>query len=305
MPETGWKLATGWRSKAEMDTTPGFDLGNFPRQGDQGVGRDWMRPDNESDIVERAATTVDSLTNARFGYGEAYFRWRLRALTPLMVRYLENTIFGSAFYAKVTTRGFNRATGEFEYYNALAHFEPRESHTAAAGGYDLYTINFVEAVEAPDGPRINVEKNAFSPIFTVGAMNAFAIGISNVGSADTYGDTTFSDEIPTSTEFVSISGSGWAFEYSTDDGETWSGTVPSPASDTTNVRGTYSGTIATGGNASTILMFVEPQAAGTISNTAEADTEGNLTPGGSSDTVEVDVEGSAWSSGFDFGFGNS
>jgi hypothetical protein len=140
---SGYRLGTGSIALASFTDT--YAIESFPVQADQG-GRKWIRPDNEADIVEQAEELVVGMSQFVGSYGYVNFTWRLRVLTPLMVKYILDTFFsGSDFNADVTVRTFNRASNAWVTYWAVAQRQLyREGATPAAGGYDEFVIDFVK-----------------------------------------------------------------------------------------------------------------------------------------------------------------
>lgn len=151
MALSGFRLAPGTLTVAQMDAgVATYAIENFPRQNDQPIGLDWMRPGNDSDVLDPFAEFVDSLSAKRGGFGRVIIIWMLRALTPLMVVHLRTTFFNSTdLYGDVTARTWNRQTGAWEYYNARAVWPSvRSDATPAIGGYDPFRLEMSRGVAA-------------------------------------------------------------------------------------------------------------------------------------------------------------
>lgn len=282
---TGFWLAAGHISKAAMSEAS-HDIGLFPRQSDQYVGRDWLRPDNDADVVEYGSL-VDALDGSRHQYGGTEWKWKLRVLTPGMVKYIEDTFFSSGRSSNVTVRNYDRSTGTWTIYHAIMRYEPRESFELAGGGFDRYTVSFIDGVEATEGPDLTINK-AHSGNFTQGVDGTFSILVENAGDAATHADIVVTDALPAELDLVSASGTSWTVTYSTD-GTTYSGTPPDPISDTTHVRLTYTSAVAAGGAAPVISLVVNANTTGDIDNTASVTTAGDTDTDNNSDTDTVTV----------------
>lgn len=304
MPAIGWMIAQGYKSIAEMDTlTATADIGNFAIQSDQDVGRDWMRPDNESDIFEQEAALIDAVDGSRAGYGGHEWTWKLRILSPKMVAYIENAVFSGGRSSPVTIRQpLDRATGASVTKNAMAQYHRRADHDPQGGGFDLYVISFIDGEDAPDGPDVTPNVS-HSGNFTIGASNYWTITVSNVGDAATFADVVVVITIPTNCDFESVSGTGWTAEYSDNNQSSWSASPPAPLSDTTDVRLTYTDTIDVDEDAPDIILTVQPQTGTSADLTADVTTSGDTNNANDSDTDATTVAGSPFSSAFSSAFG--
>ncbi len=150
----GFFITTGWVSQEALYVV-GLKIENFPIQSDQDTGRQWFRPGNDADILSTAYT--QDLDKRRYSYGRAGWLWSLNVLSPKMTDYIFTTIFDSKYNAKVTVQTYNRSTGAWEIYNAMARFPNlREEAKPAAGGYHEFAIKFSRAVIAPVGPEISM-----------------------------------------------------------------------------------------------------------------------------------------------------
>lgn len=140
---TGWMLAVGWLDANTFVADEANDIGNFPRQADMVVGRDWFRPGNESDVITYPEFVVD-LAYGKGSFGGAEWKWHLRMLTPLMSKYLKTNFFVNQWFTECTVRTFNREGG-WEVYHAIAH-RPNPADLELEGGGYKYSIPFVEGV---------------------------------------------------------------------------------------------------------------------------------------------------------------
>lgn len=143
---SGYRWAPGTITKAAL-TAALYAIENFTRQSDMEAWRQWLRPSNESDIIDEDGEIVTAMTGEDFGYGEPDLKWGLRALTPKMVAYINSSRFPSSVRSyPATLRTPNRATGAGEYYHAIATKSAYSSAQAALGGLDLWIIVFRDAV---------------------------------------------------------------------------------------------------------------------------------------------------------------
>lgn len=144
MALSGYRLSPDHITVAALDTT--FAIENFPRQADQSVGRDWIRPDDSADVVEPAAEIVIAMSGGAYGYGRGNLSWRLQGLTPLMVKYILDTYFNSEdMTALGTVRTSNRASGAFEVYQVIMNRHLyADGAEPALGGYDKLLLDFVK-----------------------------------------------------------------------------------------------------------------------------------------------------------------
>lgn len=150
---TGYLWAPGSITADDLIATATYDIGLYPEQTDQRrgtiwLGRDWLAPDNLSDIVDSNQEVIISSSGLSFGYGGPALRWLLRNLTPMMVAYVVSNNLGGAYSAPATICIPKlRHTGQPGYFQAIASREAYTSATPAAGGLDEMKISFVDAVE--------------------------------------------------------------------------------------------------------------------------------------------------------------
>ncbi len=112
------------------------------------------------------------------------------------------------------------------------------------------------------------------------------ITIENVGDGATFDDVTVVYPVPEEMDLVSVTGNDWDVEYSTN-GTTYSGTAPSPITDATHIRLTWTGIVAAGAVADTFTITLTPIVAGdTFDLTVEASTPIDHT---AEDTISVTV----------------
>lgn len=287
---SGYRLAPGWISEAQLVAVT-YDLDVFPVQSDQDTGRAWQRPDNTSDVVSPVGEFVDALDFSRGGYGGAEFTWKLRTLTPKMVNYLFTTVFSSAYSASVTARTFNRATGEFEVYQAIAVWpDVRADADPAAAGYDNFMIKFLDGAAAPEGPDMTVSVSHVGGV-SLNTNETFTITATNDGDGATYADIVVVATLHASLDFASTAASGWTIEYSTNGGGAYSSTIPAPPNSTTNVRYTRTSALNAGVAATAISLVAAPIAAGTLTLAATVTTTGDTGAGNNTatDTFEVNL----------------
>ncbi len=143
---SGYRLGTGTIAHGDFDED--YAIESFPIQSDQDTARKWNRPGNDADIVNEAEELVEGMSSFVGSYGYIVFTWQLRMLSPLMVKYVRDTFFGSTgFSAAVTVRTFNRGSGAFEVYHATAKRKLYiDGATPAGGGYDQFVIDFDRCV---------------------------------------------------------------------------------------------------------------------------------------------------------------
>lgn len=155
MALTGYCIAAGFVTADTIDDDQEtYDIGNFPVQLDMSVGRTWMRPGNNSDVVRPGGEYVYAVSGRGVAMGGVEFEWSFRALTPLMVKYINDTFFssGEEITADVTVRTYNRSTGAWEYYQCVAQVNDPVNASLAMGGYDEYKIKFINGVKVTPTP---------------------------------------------------------------------------------------------------------------------------------------------------------
>ena len=162
--DNAYRLKVGYVSYTSITTDSSAIIINFPVQADQVAARLWQRPDNESDIVDDAAELEQGLDHFTTGQGLPEFTWKMRGLTPLMVKYLKDTFFssGTVWSAKVTVAVPNRGSGATEVYQAIMTRRFDSDSQPVLGGLDNWTLDFVNCIEVPEGG------DAFTSGFTLG-----------------------------------------------------------------------------------------------------------------------------------------
>lgn len=307
-----YRIAYGWITQAEIESRATSAVESFPIQSDQ-FNRPWVRPDNNADVVSPFAKRVVDLRGVAWREGGARGVFALRVLTPKMAQYVETTLFpDNAEGGKLTLIVFNRATGEWEAYNAYGNKPEPTANELVGGGYDKYAIAWVNGVRAPAGVDAAIE-GAFASALVVGVAASLALTVENVGEDSarvpltTFAPLVVVVPLPSNLPFVSIAaGAGWVSEWSTDAGATYTNyTSPPPIPDNVNrVRFTYADALVAGASAPTVAVNVRPNAAGSASVTATLTTTGDTNTTNNVVTVTANIAiGSAWSSGFSSGFG--
>jgi hypothetical protein len=143
---SGYRLYPGLTTPTNVTET--YAIENWTRQSDMETWRRWLRPDNLADVIEQASELIDGLSGMRKGYGDVTFNWRLRGHTPLMTKYVIDTYFaGGDYSADVTARTYNRATGQFEFYQARIVRTLFRDMEAALGGYDNMLLSFSRGIQ--------------------------------------------------------------------------------------------------------------------------------------------------------------
>lgn len=143
----GHRIRAGTFSVSAMTST--YDVALLPKQSDQGNLR-WFDPVDPSASVKEFAATFEGMDGSLGGFGNYEFSWYFGALTAGMVAYLRTTYFGTALFATLTVRTWDRAYG-WRVFNATARWnDPALSAEGAAGmnGYLNLRIDFVNATLA-------------------------------------------------------------------------------------------------------------------------------------------------------------
>lgn len=154
LPYSGFWLTPGTLYEDEM--TAAYAIEDFPRTADMVAGIDWIRPNSESDIIERGYDMVESLSNRLFVLGRTNLKWHWQGLTPGMTAYLLETVLGGAPSARVSLRTFDRAFNRWGLYNAVAQVRMfKDAGEAGMGGFTRLEMIFTGL--APIRQRIAVE----------------------------------------------------------------------------------------------------------------------------------------------------
>lgn len=296
----GYWITTGWVSRGELYTN-GLQIKNFPIQSDMNDGRAWIRPGNNADIL-KPARLIDTPVGTRYAYGGIVWNWPMVNLSPKMVNYIQTTYFqpngpsGSFFFRewsnKLTVQTFNRASGEWETYHTWARLGDFENDASPqAGGYTDLKIQFTAYGVAPDGPDVLPIVIATQDTVYQYVNFSTTVRVQNVGDVVTFDNTQWSMPIPTNTQLVSVGGA-WpsTIEYSDDNGETYSGTPPSPVSLTTHIRVTLTDELDPGESTSNYTVVLFPTAPGDKVFTVTANTDGDNNTGNNVDTETIPVE---------------
>ena len=159
-----YRLKLGHVSYSNIMTDDSAIIINFPVQSDQVAARLWQRPDNESDVIDDAAELTPGMDHYTTGQGLPEFTWKMRGLTPLMVKYLKDTFFssGDVWSVKATVAVPNRESGATEVYQTIMTRQLASSARTALGGLDEWTLDFINCILVPEGAE------AFTSGFTVG-----------------------------------------------------------------------------------------------------------------------------------------
>lgn len=181
---SGYWLATGTLFEDEM--TSAYAIEDFPRQSDMVPGIDWLRPNSESDVIERGVELVESISSRVVAYGGPALTWHWQGLTAGMMAYLVNTVMGGNPSARVTIRTFDRARNEWRLLNAVAQIKAyREAGEMDMGGFKRLEMDFAGA--KPIVKRVlpvGFAESAFGvPVLTAGVSPAVTASREAFGTA--------------------------------------------------------------------------------------------------------------------------
>lgn len=289
------------QSQMQID---GYEIKGLPIQTDQNRGRQWIRPGNESDVIKPAAI-VDSISGQRYAYGGSTFVWPMVNLSPKMVNFLHEEFFNNAWAAYLTVQTFNRATGLWEAYQAVARWPDYASEAElAAGGYNNFKIAFVNCSKAPKGPDLVTGGNA-SGAFTLGGTGTYIVTVSNIGDSETFSSINVVSEIIDNQVFISQSGFGWSFYWS-EDGLTYYLYGTNPPGDNSQikfVKWVYNDSLDTLGSAYPLYLTVRFTSTGLFSNDFVVNNIGDVDDTNNTITFNANIQESPYTSGFDEGFG--
>jgi len=226
-----------------------------------------------------------------------------------MVQYVQDTLFaGDVHSANLTVQTQNRRGGDWETYNVIGRLPDYGSEVElAAGGYDMHSLSFVNGLAAPDGPDVSPSQEW--TLLTAGLEGYVTFTVTNSGTstsranATTFADIILTYPIPTKLDLVSVTGSGWDVEYSTD-GVSYSATPPSPISNTTHIQCTYAAQLIASGTTNGLIVTVEPNDSGDDTSAVTATTTGDTNTGDDTDTETISIVPRGFDSGFDLGFGS-
>lgn len=126
----------------------GFKVVDFPIQDDQAF-LEWFPPIDPSSAISEGLIQ-DSMDSGRGAFGGYSFSWVFGQLTPLMVKYLRDTIFaGTLFSRDVTVVAFDRSYG-WRTINckALWNDPAKTAQPVGLQGYQQLKIDFVNGVDA-------------------------------------------------------------------------------------------------------------------------------------------------------------
>ena len=193
MALSGYRLASGTLTIAEIDANSTYAIENFTRQSDMTPAQLWRRPGNVSDVIKPEAEIVTALDGSRGGQGGAEFTWAWEFMTYGQIDYMNDTFFNSSadWSAAVTVRTYNRANGTWEYYTATA-IRPTVDEMEIVGKSFSYPLSFIECTLLTDED----EDMAYGEIY---AENTSSVTLSTTPSKlavfDTNGESS-SDVTP-------------------------------------------------------------------------------------------------------------
>lgn len=145
------KIRVGTFSELEIDNIA-YAVVSFPIQEDQAF-LPWYQPVDPSGAMMEDKETFDALDSSRGGFGGFTFSWIFGQLTPLMVKYIRDTIFSTTKYSEnVTVMSFDRSYG-WRAINCIAVWNDpaRSAEPVGLQGYQKLKIDFVNGVAAPYG----------------------------------------------------------------------------------------------------------------------------------------------------------
>jgi len=165
---SGYRLALGTLTPAEIDADDDYAIENFPRQSDMKPVHQWRRPGNTADVIKVEAEMVTAFDGSRGGQGGAEFAWPWELMTPGQIVYMNDTFFNLSadWDAAVTVRTYNRATGAWEYYTATA-LRPVVDEMETVGGSYSYPLRFIEGTQLTVGD----EDMAYGEIYATAQSN--------------------------------------------------------------------------------------------------------------------------------------
>lgn len=145
-----YKALLGTHSAEEMDNDDNAIV-YFEIQPDMRNGLEWVPPIQGSSTVSQSTETDDAFDGSRTEYGRANFSWIFFVLTPLMIRYLRNRLFGgkTVTTAEVTVVTWDRSSG-WRTLNCTALWNEPAKGADPTGlkGYYQLRIDFIEARDA-------------------------------------------------------------------------------------------------------------------------------------------------------------
>lgn len=154
------RIKVGTWTDTEMHI--GNEVINWPIQDDQAY-LEWFQPIDPSGAVSEG-TIQDSMDSGRGAFGGYNLSWIFGQVTPLMTKYIRDTIFsGTLFSREVTIVTFDRSYG-WRCLNCTAVWNDPAKTADPVGlqGYQKLKIDFVDAtVAAVDVP------SAFSTAFSL------------------------------------------------------------------------------------------------------------------------------------------
>jgi hypothetical protein len=279
-----FRLMSGTVSQAEINNTITAILEDFPIQTDMSPhGFQWRRPGNEGDVISKAGLYVDDILSQRRGYGGRELRWPFLGLSPKMIDYLFVTILGSQLSAPVTIKTWDRYVGDFVILNCEAKWPRDEEVTLGLGGAQIFPISLVDGVTAVAGPDLTPAISHTDPV-TNAVNEVFSLTVTNNGDGETFAIVQLDLTIPAKMDFVTTAPLTWGVLYSDDNGASYSGTLPTPASNTTDVRYLISTRLGVGASYDTIALTLLPTSTGAESLTGTVATVGDTNAGNDSDT---------------------
>lgn len=292
---TTHRLVAGTLSQNEFDNNV-YDLTARTRPSGMPAIVDWFQPLQESpDVFHKFAQVVDSW-DGRAGFGGSHFEWWLGPMNSEMVTQLRSdlsmTAVESALVTARTNDGHSGLT-KWPVVNATILWPDSHRDMRRIGGEMwMLRFKFINATISPVGPDVYPSSVTQDIDFVVSSDGVYTITITNSdgasdGGASTYDDVVVIVELDTDLDLVSTTAAAWDVEYSTN-GVDYSGTPPSPISDTTHLRYTYTSTLAPGENASTIAITVNPSGSTNVDLTVTSTTSGD-TDTGNDELIHVTV----------------
>ncbi len=158
------RIKVGTWTETEMHL--GYKVIDFPIQTDQAF-LPWYQPIDPSGAISEGQIQ-DSMDSNRGAFGGYNFSWIFGQLTPLMVKYLRDTIFATYLFSRdVTVVTFDRSYG-WRTINCKALWNDPATKAEPVGlqGYQKLKIDFINGTDA--APDLD---SAFSLAFDL-AFNA-------------------------------------------------------------------------------------------------------------------------------------
>lgn len=297
--QDGYWIVLGYMSRSQMQID-GYEIKGLPVQEDQRSGRQWIRPGNDADVV-RPASIVDSISGKRYAYGGSTFTWPMVNLSPKMVKYLHETYFDNDWSSELTIQTFNRATGNWEAYQAVARWPDYASEAeTAAGGYNNFKIAFVNCSPAPQGPDVATGGDAFGS-FTLGSTGTYAVAITNIGDTPTFAEISVTTVLDDNQVYAGSSGFSWV-AYWSGNGVEYFPILSEPPNDVVDIRylkWIYLENLETLQTSYDLNLTVLFNASGNFTNDFTVYNDGDIDTTNNTITFDVVIVSSPYTSGFD------